>query len=224
MSKPTLLKLFGLFCVFFLFAKNIDAGVIYEQEFRGEEQEMGVLLSWSTILEENNSLFIIERASDGSKYESVGAVGGSGDSEKLTEYTFLDFDASGAYVLYRLQQIDEDGTISYSGPLFINKVIENQFTVAKMSNMMATDNFEVTFDMMIDANMEYHLTDAKGETIIREVMEVQKGINDLIIDIADLSAGTYKLMLRVDEEIETLTFKKVRSTAQKNPGITAKNK
>lgn len=223
MFKTTLSRLLlGLVCLIIINLSNSYAGVIYDKNFHGEEQEIGVLLSWSTASEENNSLFIIEKASDGEDYESIGAVGGTGNSDELTEYNYFDFNTHGSYILYRLKQIDIDGTVSYSKPLFINNANENNFMVAKMSDVMATDNFEVTFDMMINANMEYHLQDAKGETVIRENMEVGKGVNDIIIDMEGAAEGTYTLVLRVMDEEETLTFKKVKSTAEKNKSITAK--
>lgn len=221
MSKSTL-KLTGLLCAFLFINIHIQAGVIYEEEFYGEEQTAGVLLSWSTTVEENNKLFIIERATDGGEYESIGAVGGNGNSEKHLEYNFLDFDARGSYILYRLKQMDVDGTLSFSKPLFINRLHENNFMVAKMSDMMATDQLEVTFDMMINATMEYHLTNVRGETVIRETKLVEKGLNDIIIDIADVNEGTYKLKLKVDQEEEIITFKKIKSTTPKEQSITAK--
>ena len=70
MFKTNLSRLFlGLACLVAIGLSNSYAGVIYDKNFQGEEQEIGVLLSWSTVTEENNSLFIIEKASDGEEYE-----------------------------------------------------------------------------------------------------------------------------------------------------------
>ncbi len=223
MSKPTLSRLFlSLVCLTVINFSSLFAGVIYDKNFQGEEQEVGIVLTWSTSSEEDNSLFVIEKATDGEDFESIGAVGGTGDSDVLTEYNFFDFNVHGTYILYRLKQLDEDGTVNYSKPLFINKVNENNFMVARMSDVMTTGKFEVTFDMMIDSNMEYHLTNARGETVVKENMDFKKGINDIVIGMEDAESGTYKLSLRVDDEEEIITFKKIKSEAQKNKAVTAK--
>ena len=85
--------------------------IIYSKKFQGEEQEVGVFLSWSTSSEDGTSLFIIERATDGEEFESIGAIGGAGDSDQEKEYNFFDFNIHGSYILYRLKQTDKDGTV-----------------------------------------------------------------------------------------------------------------
>lgn len=215
MFKSTMLRLFkASICILLCSPLNAYAGVIYNKNFEGEEREVGVFLSWSTSSEDNSSMFFIERATDGADFESIGAIGGAGDSDQMTDYNYLDLDVRGTYVLYRLQQVDKDGTTTYSKPLFINKTNENNFMVSRMTDVMTMDDFEVTFDMLIDAEVEYHLKNAKGETVIRENMSVGKGVNDIIIDMADADIGTYKLTLKVLDEEEEITFKKIKSNKQ----------
>jgi len=221
MLKSTLTRLFSsLVCI--TICSTSYAGVIYNQNFQGEEEEVGIVLSWSTSSEENSSLFIIERATDGEDFESVGAIGAAGNTDQQKEYNFFDFNIHGTYILYRLKQMDTDGTFTYSKPLFINKTNENNFMVSRMSDIMTADDFTVTFDMMIDGDVEYHLKDAKGTTVVKEKMEFQKGLNDIIIDMEDANVGTYKLTLKVLEEEEEITFKKIKSEKQKNRSVTAK--
>jgi len=215
MLKSLQSKLFkALVCILLCSPLSAYSGVVYNENFNGEEREVGVFLSWSTDSEENSSMFFIERATDGEDFESIGAVGGAGNSDKLTDYNYLDLDVRGTYVLYRLQQVDKDGTTTYSKPLFINKTNENNFMVSRMTDVMTMDDFEVTFDMLIDADVEYHLKNAKGETVIKEHMSFDKGVNDLIIDMADADLGTYKLTLKVLDEEEEITFKKIKNNKQ----------
>ena len=222
MVKPTLSGLALCLVCIACSVNSSYAGVIYKKAFQGVEQESGVMLSWSTSIEENSSLFIIEKAEDGEAFESVGAIGGAGDSEELTDYNFLDFNNRGTYVLYRLKQLDKDGTVTYSKTLFINKINDKSFTVSKMSEVIASDNFEVTFDLMINTNVVYHLKNAKGETVLKEDSAFQKGINYIIINMEDAEVGMYKLLLSVGGEEEEIAFEKVTSTKQKNKAVVAR--
>lgn len=204
------------------FSNALQATCTYEKNFSGEELEVGIMLSWSTISEENNAMFVIEKAEDGGEFISVGTVSGAGNSQETKSYDFFDIDIRGQYLLYRLRQIDLDGTSSYSKTLFISKSVANSFMVAQMSDVMAAEVFEVSIDAMTDSYLEYTLTDAKGEIVLQENINILRGINDIMIELDNSDVGIYKLRLRVDEEEEVLTFRKIINAEKSTKGVTAR--
>ena len=101
----------ALLVLFFLAAiPAARAGCIYEDELTGKNLQVGTLLTWSTISEENNRHFLIEKSEDGQKFITVGTVEAMGDSDDLQQYNFLDVMANQSVTYYRLRQVDTDGT------------------------------------------------------------------------------------------------------------------
>ena len=79
-------------------------------------------LSWKTSSELNNSRFIIERQRLGSSnnFEEIGEIKGSGTSNKINSYEFIDQFPHLGLNYYRLKQVDFDGSSSYSAIEVVN--------------------------------------------------------------------------------------------------------
>lgn len=70
-------------------------------------------LAWKTSFESNSQGFDIERSWNGNNFEKVGFVAGHGDSNRGSDYSFIDRSPLfNSY--YRLKQLDFDGTFAYS--------------------------------------------------------------------------------------------------------------
>jgi hypothetical protein len=74
------------------------------------------ILRWNTATEVKNYGFDIERRSEGSLlWKKVGFVAGSGTSNTPRDYAFQDVNLAPGVYVYRLKQIDNDGSFKYSG-------------------------------------------------------------------------------------------------------------
>jgi len=77
-----------------------------------------VTLNWSTATETNNAGFQIERNKKlevrSEEWNSIGFVNGSGTTTKIKSYSYKDENLAAGKYLYRLKQIDLDGTFEYS--------------------------------------------------------------------------------------------------------------
>ncbi|WBA41479.1 beta strand repeat-containing protein [Hymenobacter canadensis] len=75
-----------------------------------------VRLAWTTATEVNSAAFGVERSPDGVTFRTVGTVPAAGTSTAPRAYTLLDqqLPAGVPVLYYRLQQLDQDGTFSYS--------------------------------------------------------------------------------------------------------------
>ena len=83
-------------------------------QFDAKAQNLDVLLTWRTASSLGNDHFVVERSFDSKQYNAVGIVYDQG-----TAFTYYFTDTSvGAQatstIYYRLQQVDKDGTITYS--------------------------------------------------------------------------------------------------------------
>lgn len=79
-----------------------------------------VLLQWATASEVNSEFFLIERMSEGSRFESISTLKASGHSHLVTTYAFNDVYAPVEVTYYRIKEVDIDGAFSYSPIVHLN--------------------------------------------------------------------------------------------------------
>lgn len=71
-------------------------------------------LNWSTATESNNKGFEIQYAADGRSFETIAFVAGEGTTTAPQRYQYTDTAPRIGKAYYRLQQVDYDGTTTYS--------------------------------------------------------------------------------------------------------------
>ncbi len=71
-------------------------------------------LSWITATETNNNGFEVERMIAGRNFEKIGYIEGAGTTTESKAYSFIDTKLNVGNYIYRLKQIDFDGTFDYS--------------------------------------------------------------------------------------------------------------
>jgi len=222
MFQKTFTTLFTLI-VLILSATSVSASCIYEQAVKGENLQIGTMLTWSTSFEENNSMFIVEKSEDGVNFSGAGSVKAAGDADEEKQYNYLDVMANSEKTMYRLKQVDFDGSFSFSDIVTVTRAFKNDFMVARMSSVTTTNNFEVTIDALKDGEMNYNVANLKGELMFEDNMLVVNGLNELNIDLTDQNEGIYKLNLEMDGEKETLVVKKVMDEITKKQNVASKN-
>ena len=82
--------------------------------FRGSSTDSTILLSWSTIREQDNYGFEVQKARSYSPFTSIGFVSGNGTTSEPHFYSFADHTLLGGKWRYRLKQIDLDNSFHYS--------------------------------------------------------------------------------------------------------------
>jgi len=90
------------------------------KSFSAATNRLSSELHWSTATETNNYGFEIERKAVSSQlsaisWQKVGFVAGAGTSTSPKEYSYVDASVSPGRYAYRLKQVDNGGTFSYSG-------------------------------------------------------------------------------------------------------------
>jgi len=72
-------------------------------------------LNWTTVSEQNNAYFTIEKGSDALHFEPITNVNGAGNSSTSINYTWKDDNPIHGLVYYRLKQTDFNGDFKYLG-------------------------------------------------------------------------------------------------------------
>ena len=108
---------------FVLFTDNSGGVPVELTSFNAELIDDQVNLNWTTASELNNLGFEVERKSENSDWRTIGFVEGKGTTTEIQNYFFIDdlFGVNEPRLIYRLKQIDFNGTYDYSDEIEVEK-------------------------------------------------------------------------------------------------------
>ena len=163
--------------------------------FTASSNNAVINLSWSTATELNNSGFEIQRKNENSNWTSIGFLIGSGTTTTENNYNFIDQNPSTGKNIYRLKQIDFDGTFEYS------QEVEVEFILAEYSlqqnypnpfNPVTTIKFSIPKDDFVSAIVFNSL----GEKVaLLSDGLLRTGSHSLTFDANGFASGLYILKL-----------------------------
>ncbi|MEL6134686.1 MAG: T9SS type A sorting domain-containing protein, partial [Bacteroidota bacterium] len=172
--------------------------------------EATVQLDWATAQEENSAVFQIERSVDGAVFTNIGEVAAAGNSQVTLDYTFLDFPVPTATLLYRLRQVDIDGSFTYSDKVEV--VISNGFQASlDLFHNPTTDLLNVRALVAPERKFDLYVLDVQGKILIQQ--NTIDFVNTSIeVDVSQLAVGQYMIQLVEDgtDEIFAERFTIVR--------------
>ena len=193
---------------FSLTASILRADCVFEQSLEFREFGVGLMLTWQTSAEDNNQTFILEKSDDGSSFSNIGNVKGNGTTKEKKAYNYLDVQAKGKKIFYRLKQVDFDGTYSYSEVLIVNKKLDNNLLVVQMTSESTSRLFACMIDAMVAGDAKLQLLDASGKSVWQGKQNMTEGLNNVTVDLSAHREGTYKLVVSMGKEDETLVIRK----------------
>jgi hypothetical protein len=152
-----------------------------------------ITINWTTATETNNNGFEIERKSDSKSWEKVGFVKGKGSTTEKQNYSYVDIldNVNSERLIYRLKQIDFDGTISYSKSI---EVIFAPETYSLEQNFPNPFNPSTTirFGLPVKSNVSIKVFNSLGQ-MIEEIVngQFEAGYHSVMFNAANLSSGIY---------------------------------
>lgn len=175
----------------------------FTAHYKGRE----VQLNWITASEKNSVAFIVESSADGRSFQRLGQVAGQGTKLSRTAYSFTDaqpgrYGTPTAY--YRLQQVDQDGSLNYS-PIVVVTAINPEAT-------LVLEAYPVPFDealtLLLSATNAGPLTttlyDALGHVMHCQTTQVPAGKSQVSVpELGRLLPGVY--CIRVQQGTLTRT-------------------
>lgn len=165
-----------------------------------------VEISWNTVSEFNNQYFTVERSKDGVGFEEINRIQGNGNS--YSKQTYQATDASPLYgtSYYRLKQIDNDGTVTYSSIVSVNtSESDSEMRVNAYPNPTVSYlNLQIV--NAASKNLKYAIYTMEGKLIS------EQKINDnlTIIGTSGLSKGSYLLKVTNRNALEK-SFKIIKN-------------
>lgn len=155
-----------------------------------------VALAWGTASEENNDYMAVERSQDGQKFFEIGKVKGAGTTLEAQVYSFVDAAPKAGVNYYRLRQVDFDGAMEY------HKIVA--VTVKGAAGVTVYPTLvDATLNVVLEGTATISVMSITGE-VVKQV----KAADFTTLNVADLAAGTYFLMIENDNTVETVRFVK----------------
>lgn len=156
------------------------------------------VLNWTTVSEINNLGFDIERKAiipmQETQWTKIGNVYGHGNSNELKNYTFIDAGLQTGRYLYRLKQIDYNGSFEYFN---LNNEIEvgvpKQFLLSQNYpnpfNPITKIDYEIPFDSKVSLEV-YDMLGRKAASLINNDLQ-KAGYYSVRLNGNNLTSGTY---------------------------------
>jgi hypothetical protein len=152
-------------------------------------------LNWSTATELNNSGFEVQRKVGTSDWSSIGFIIGSGTTTTQNNYSYTDQNPFVGNNIYRLKQIDYDGTFEYSQEVEVELVPFEyvlQQNYPNPFNPTTTVNFNIPKEDFVNVTI-FNSLGEKVATLLDGVMSA--GTHSLTFDANGFASGLYILKM-----------------------------
>jgi hypothetical protein len=182
--------------------------------FSASVTESGIKLNWRTETEVNNYGFDIERTPlsppfliGGKKeeWEKIGFVEGYGNSNSVKDYSFLDDDIISSSYLYRLKQIDNDGTYEYSNVIeIVVDGVPGMFALEQNYPNPFNPVTTINYSLPVKSKVRLVVYNVLGENVIQLVNEVKEaGSYSVELNATGLPGGVHFYDLQTEFYVET---------------------
>jgi hypothetical protein len=165
--------------------------------FTSELVNGSVKLNWITATETNNSGFDVERKTGNGIWEKAGFVAGSGTKTTQSAYSFSDNKLLPGKYLYRLKQIDLDGTTAYSQEVEVDMGVPTEFALDQNFPNPFNPSTVIRFALPVAGNVTLNVYNTLGEKVTSLInKEMAAGFHEISFNASQLPSGLYLYELR----------------------------
>jgi len=162
--------------------------------FTATTTDKTVTLAWTTTNEVANDHFVVERSANGRQWQQLGSVEAAGRT--AGEYTFLDGQPRNGENIYRLRQVDLDGSFALYGPVLVT------FTTEQLRAFPNPAHNALRLNQALAPTDQLEVMDNHGRRMPLPAN------NDGQIDVSGLRAGLYLLRLKRGDQTQVIRFVK----------------
>jgi PQQ-dependent dehydrogenase (s-GDH family) len=176
--------------------------------FKGIMKENDAHLNWETANEYNTAHFNVERSVDGHKYETIGKVVASGNSNNA-KYSYIDYDAdkqSSSVLYYRLKMVDKDEDFKQSQ--IISLAINSSAVPVLVYPNPVNDVLNLRVSLAGNDRVHIQVSDMQGQIIYRKSKYIRNGGEEININTKSWPAQSYSIIV-TDSRNKVLVNKKI---------------
>jgi hypothetical protein len=166
-----------------------------------------VSLEWQTATEVNNYGFQVERKTveeENAQWKNVGFVAGEGNSNKNVDYVYFDEDLNSNHYVYRLKQIDNDGSFTFSDEVEVKFDLIEDFTLTQNYPNPFNPSTQIKFGFKESTQASLRVYNTIGE-LVAELFNAKTEAGNLytvIFNADNLTSGMYLYELRGNNSLE----------------------
>ena len=156
--------------------------------FQVTKQGGSALLKWTTMQEVDVDKFYVERSKDGIHFSTIAVTNSSGNSDRISEYSYTDEAPVNGINFYRIRQTDRNGQVSFT------EVRTLEFDRLKGIVSMSPNPAKDYVDIKIWGNKEslkLKLINASGQVLKSFIMKEES----YRLPLSSLVAGVYYLKI-----------------------------
>jgi photosystem II stability/assembly factor-like uncharacterized protein len=180
-----------------VFEAFIDLAIPVElASFTATASDNSVILNWSTATETNNNGFEIERKLKNQEWVTITFVEGNGTTTEQQNYNYTDDYSLLPYegtVLYRLKQIDFDGSFDYSEQLAVNLTfVPSDYYISQNYPNPFNPATTIKYSVPVESRVRINIYNSLGEVIEELVSEMHNpGNYEVTWNAQNYSSGIY---------------------------------
>lgn len=169
--------------------------------FNGKMNSGKVDLEWSTSSEISSARFVIERGGGNYSFTEIASIEAAGNSNTNKVYSFTDSKPLVNLNLYRIVQIDQDGTRKISEIVKVMNKNSGKFNLTVSPNPFTT---KVSAFVNLDKKQQVKavVTDLNGRQVANLTRLCNEGTTELSIPVSNLGKGIYLLKIETDSYSE----------------------
>ncbi|HVZ56973.1 MAG TPA: T9SS type A sorting domain-containing protein [Chitinophagaceae bacterium] len=159
-------------------------------------------LDWVTLSETRNDHFVIERSTDGIRFDGVGDVKGAGTTSYTTHYRFSDplAGVAASVLYYRLRIVDIDGKSTFSKIVALRlggSVAIRNYTVYPNP---FTGNIKLSISSTKETGATIRISNAAGQVLVNRTVTLQPGDNVVVLGNLDaLQTGLHVMEILTED-------------------------
>lgn len=196
---------FGLLNDFWQYSFN-QALPVKPGSFTARKQQQTVLLNWTGFQDQNSSIYIVQRSSDGTLYDSIGVREAVRTTSVAASYLFTDQAPLTGTNFYRLKQPEPDGNFLYSG---VQKVVmDKELSYFYIIGNPVQTSLQVKIQLPKTQKLAIQVRDMKGHLLVNQEHIAREGSSLYTIPVDFLATGAYLLSVKANDLSSTKTFLK----------------
>lgn len=177
--------------------------------FDGQMDGEKAILSWKTASERQNSGFAVQHRSRSGSFQEVGFVEGNGTTSTTQRYRFRTGALDPGRHVFRLKQIDADGTVEYSDSIAVRRRMSGAYQLSRVAPNPATKHADLTLAVKEAQEVRAAAYNALGQrvTVLYDGQLGAKEETTLRLSDDSFASGVY--FVRVEGESFSATRKVV---------------
>ncbi|WP_170172745.1 T9SS type A sorting domain-containing protein [Hymenobacter rigui] len=177
--------------------------------FTGRATATGTELTWNTAQEVNSAAFEVEASQDGQTFRQIGQVAAAGSSTLPRHYSYRHATTYAGTRYYRLRQVDQDGTSSYTSVLTLRAGADQSRNISVTT---APNPFREKLQLVLSSlgtaptQASVQLTNLTGRVVYTHDFSQELG-QSAVLELTDLSAlpaGLYLANVVVNGQLTVL--------------------